>query len=290
MRKSLLLPHSRRSYEVCTIHELALAAHRASQGQTGPFAVSPDDWISVASPTSRKKPSERNATALDDGDKSSFREEEMVAAGSYRYRFNSKGRVVLSTVADREILVVMDPRDVEAVLACGGPTGPSTSFPRVCIGVCDGEGAERPEAVVDQCPPWIPRVYALDKNCYHIGYPIDLGAIEEIAVETCQADARRFICISCPLHNRLFDMATGNLIGVDYSRAAGSAATSPPEQVIASGKRAGGVLFSAGCHQRPHRVVVRPTTGTIVVFDSSLDLHPPLPSDEQNGDTAKPFD
>jgi nitrite reductase/ring-hydroxylating ferredoxin subunit len=279
--------------------------------------------------------------------------------------------VVVATASGREIVVVMDPRDVARV-AAGEAARPAMSVdppavaPATSISgghvATDGSSILAFAASALQSPPqrspWAPRVYALDKNCYHIGYPIDLGAIEELPVACARgtvpgnsaastaaaavgllSEQASVMCLSCPLHNRLFELATGDLVAIDYSKreglagvaavarsgsaagasaAEGDAPLSPLVRgaVVTRGKRQGGVAVSAGCHQRPHRATVAPSTGRIVVYDASAPItrapgemslagdcppttmvneiasaaHGQLPSDEQNGPSAKPFD
>ena len=240
----------RQAYQLCSVSELAQHAAQCSS----PSAVQPpvgthlEDWIVC--------------TAGGGGG----------GGKSYRYRFNAKGRLVMETCTGREIVVFMDPRDV--------------------AGTCR---VERETIATGDAP----RIYALDKNCYHIGYPIDLGAIEDLPC----VGGHVVMCISCPLHNRLFDVRTGDLVGIDYSSSQSQMLAARRDGVesdeissrgdrgddthrISSGKRKGGAVFSAGCHQRSHRVDVT-AGGTIVVIDSTAESGEDvatrqLPSDEQN--------
>jgi nitrite reductase/ring-hydroxylating ferredoxin subunit len=81
-------------------------------------------------------------------------------------------------------------------------------------------------------------LYAFDRRCYHVGYPMDQGDIEELGGR---------MCINCPLHNRVFDMETGEMLAIVTNRTAECPEPAQLEEVVES----------AGVRQRMHEVVVR---------------------------------
>ena len=88
-------------------------------------------------------------------------------------------------------------------------------------------------------------IFAFDRNCYHVGYPMDLGDIEEYA-GPCPAgnpeDSSNLLhCINCPLHNRIFDLATGDMMALIPGE----------DKKIVEAK-------STGCYQRIHHVSFLP--------------------------------
>jgi nitrite reductase/ring-hydroxylating ferredoxin subunit len=148
-------------------------------------------------------------------------------------------------------------------------------------------------------------VFAFDRHCYHVGYPLDLGPIEDVPARSCGANrltrgrksttdlVRRskktddddaeddasvplpaqvavrpgrldcdlppvtdsngnvrdsseegpshFTCVTCPLHNRIFDLRTGDMISI-----ATEAAGTPDEVCVAA---------PFACKQRIHKVL-----------------------------------
>lgn len=149
---------------------------------------------------------------------------------SGKYRVNKRGRVILVTREEREIVVCA----VKKTVGVGG------------------------ESAYD--------VFAYDRNCYHVGYPMDMGDIEDLHV-SCGGNVTEFhvVCITCPLHNRIFDIRTGDLVTVSHAQPQQS-----PACIVTAGRRKGGAPSSHGCHQRVHPVELEITDEgqRIVVFDT----------------------
>lgn len=141
-------------------------------------------------------------------------------------------------------------------------------------------------------------VFAFDRNCYHVGYPLDMGPIEDLAVRTvgaavptrgraatteagvvftpvegplrsaeldCEStaedpEAAPFATVTCPLHNRIFDLRTGDMIVLEMNDPAAAkpantddeAAATPASQEPQRTCRA----VSTACKQRIHKVVI----------------------------------
>lgn len=178
-----------------------------------------------------------------------------------RYRFNECGRLILVTAEDREIVVYAHKK----------------------IGEESAIGTNLQQQF---------EVFAYDRNCYHVGYPMDMGDIEDLPVAVCVArkgagsaggsaatatEEFNVVCVNCPLHNRIFDLKTGDLVIVDHSQSRerrcpvdGNVPLGVGEVVVPHGKRKGGRPSAQGCFQRVHPVVCHATsTGVqIVVFDT----------------------
>lgn len=186
--------------------------------------------------------------------------------GEGRYAFNGLGRLILITRDEREIAVVAVPKRIiveeEVDHQHASPHTTATS-----AHLCSG-------ASVD--------IFAFDKNCYHVGYPMDMGDIEDIDV--CQkSDGAGFhvTCITCPLHNRIFDLRTGGMVTVAYDET--SVEHAPCH--VRSGKRKGGAPSVVPCHQRVHPVTITQESQSahrIVVHDTFGRPNDKLLSDKYN--------
>ena len=151
----------------------------------------------------------------------------------YAYRLNQRGRCVIVAPNGREIVALLVATDQ------------STSL-------------------LDEATC----VAALDRLCYHVGYPLDLGDVEDIFL----SDQSTLRCISCPLHNRIFDMMDGSLVVLSY----GLPKKGTP--VVMDGLRIGGSLQQQGCHQRVHSAFIDKDTHNVVVVVEANPLEA-LPSD-----------
>jgi nitrite reductase/ring-hydroxylating ferredoxin subunit len=169
------------------------------------------------------------------------------ANGVGRYSFNGRGRLILVTRDDREIVVlaVTKPND-------------------------EGEGSNNNVVKGNSAllgGGELVEVFAFDKNCYHVGYPLDMGDIEDIDVVAKGCGGFHVTCITCPLHNRIFDLSTGGLVTVAYDPS--GVDTAPC--LVRSGKRKGGAPSVIPCHQRVHAVSILeegPDTKRIIVSDT----------------------
>jgi nitrite reductase/ring-hydroxylating ferredoxin subunit len=149
-----------------------------------------------------------------------------------RYAFNGRGRLLLVTRDEREIAVVAVKRpssdaDTEEALPL------SSSSMRLAN-----------NDTID--------VFAFDKNCYHVGYPMDMGDIEDIDVTRKGGKGFHVMCITCPLHNRIFDLRTGGMVTVAYDESSIEHAPC----LVRAGKRKGGAPSVLPCHQRVHPVTL----------------------------------
>jgi nitrite reductase/ring-hydroxylating ferredoxin subunit len=128
-----------------------------------------------------------------------------------------------------------------------------------------------------------PQWYALDRHCYHVGYPLDGGDIEDIAVRIGSAEPLHLACINCPLHNRIFDLRNGDLLSISLPST--PTGVDPPAVVI-GGRRDGGLPSTNGCHQRVHKISLRcidTEEPHVVVEDSFESGGARVPSDAYNG-------
>ena len=183
----------------------------------------------------------------------------------HKYRFNKRGRLVVKT----------NPHAAAAASVAGDMKAgmcrellivwktPLTTLPPII----DGDISKL--------------VGAVDLNCYHIGYPLDLGDIEDVAV--CPAIAGSGVgdgdvtasttnihTINCPLHNRIFDLDTGDMVRMEFTKGMPEALRTPltaTSQVVACGKRKDGVIVRDACRQRVHPVRLS-EAGRVVVTDS----------------------
>eukprot|EP00759_Apiculatamorpha_spiralis_P050450 PhF_6_TR4754/c0_g1_i1/m.6566 len=78
--------------------------------------------------------------------------------------------------------------------------------------------------------------HAMDLRCYHVGYPLDNGDIEDFR-------GTGMLCIKCPYHNRYFEVCSGRLID-------------QVEEVDDKGVKET-VVVRRGVYQRMHEVVVQ---------------------------------
>jgi|GEM_PF-5558075 len=115
-----------------------------------------------------------------------------------------------------------------------------------------------------QTPPsQPPRLYAIDRNCYHVGYPLDLGDIEELIVTSSshhhhqhqKEKDQRVLCIRCPLHNRIFDTEDGSMVFMTYDTQHTPQASTAHS--IRQGKYAGATVHRQPCMQRTHHVEIQ---------------------------------
>ncbi|CUG91159.1 Hypothetical protein, putative [Bodo saltans] len=170
-------------------------------------------------------------------------------AADGRYAFNGRGRLLLVTREEREIAVIAVHRPV---VVGGDDEDPvSSSSLKLSNNI-------------------IINVFAFDKNCYHVGYPMDMGDIEDIDVSRSGGGhGFHVMCITCPLHNRIFDLRTGGMVTVAYDEKSIEHAPC----LVREGKRKGGAPSVLPCHQRVHPVTLvtsqkNSSHHTIVVHDT----------------------
>jgi nitrite reductase/ring-hydroxylating ferredoxin subunit len=187
----------------------------------------------------------------------------------------------------------------------------------------DAPSNARPREIVVAVHPRTAEVFAFDRYCYHIGYPLDLGDIEDVvpcapmpppppvraaatvrqqarpitdsavdakrapialeasAVRAARLDAdldddlaaeelKSHACITCPLHNRIFDMRNGELLTRRVVDATGEAPRTAAAAEDTSDKTV--VCQSSGERQRVHPVTLEPAADPadrmIVVHDT----------------------
>lgn len=232
-------------YVVCSVEELIAASRRT------PSAVTVDDaaWVPCLT-----------TPVVIDGT-----HESVAFPQPGRYRFNNKGRLIVATVDDREVVI------------CAHPQRPPTSSEltnATQLPVTNG-GSQNVASVLVKDPETHEtlEVFAYDRNCYHVGYPMDLGDIEDLVIRcphphstagsSSSSDGdggatafgwMKISCITCPLHNRIFDLNSGDLVSVAYPQTDPPSSSPLTSVLIAEGRRKGGAPRSHGCHQRIHRV------------------------------------
>lgn len=253
-------------YELVTLDELYVA-HTASVADPNADLSTP--WTAVVPVGGQAWKHVALGASLEDAD--------LPPSWSHKYRFNRRGRVVIKT----------NP--------LSSPTGLCRELLLVWKGGNDAAITGEVAALVA----------AVDLNCYHIGYPLDMGDIEDVHVCPAlggdekdddksgpQAEAMMgtIRTITCLLHSRIFDLDTGDMVRMEFSKNMPEALrtpVTPTTQRVACGFRKDGIVLRDHCRQRVHPVRLSPH-GRLVVADSiySSDL---FWSDKFNttGETAR---
>lgn len=202
----------------------------------------------------------------------------------YRYRFNKRGRCVVETNSAEGAYwtslfahgtATHEGEPKIKIQTTETPLQTKKGIQREIV-VFFKKGSERPAVVDDTAdPPSAADVGAVDLNCYHVGYPIDMGDIEDILVcgigKEDEGPSGTITTINCPLHNRIFDVSTGDLIRMDYSGAFADCLLEDSSDTllkVTKGKWKGGVVQRDACRQRIHTVTLQQGTGRIVIKDS----------------------
>eukprot|EP00742_Colponemidia_sp_Colp-10_P024409 GILJ01029291.1.p1 GENE.GILJ01029291.1~~GILJ01029291.1.p1 ORF type:complete len:368 (-),score=49.98 GILJ01029291.1:40-1143(-) len=239
-------------------------------------------------------------------------DEEAIAAEEakwhYRYRFNKRGRCVIETNHHEEgywqgrFGTIGGARTEEGgpAIQVGATVDTTKGIQREIVVFFKGAGSSGSATTPPEPNASAVDIGAVDLNCYHIGYPIDMGDIEDIAVcgvgqEDEGGASGSITTINCPLHNRIFDVASGDLIRMDYSNAFADCLLEDPTDTlfkVTKGKWKGGVVQRDKCRQRIHTVTVDEASGRLVINDSYFGRDAPgapqYVSDKYNalGDTS----